>query len=111
MLEISAAQIDQSLAPRKAREGHRGRCGTKTGGLFKTQMPIRAGNWDITGSGVLEADTVAHCGASPEGDVIWSVTYTDIYDGWTANHLPPDGCFRISTRQRALVSSNRIVHS
>lgn len=28
---------------------------------------------------------MAHCGTSLEGDFIWSVTYTDIYSGWTAN--------------------------
>ena len=33
--------------------------------------------------GWLEADTVAHCGSSPAGDFIWSVTYTDIFSQWT----------------------------
>lgn len=85
VLAISAAQIDRLLAPRKARAGHRGRSGTKPGGLLKTQIPIRTDNWDITKPGFLEADTVAHCGGSLEGDFIWSVTYCDIYSGWTAN--------------------------
>ena len=64
VLAISAAQIDRMLAPRKTRVGHRGRCGTKPGGLLKTQIPIRTDNWDITRPGFLEADTVAHCGGS-----------------------------------------------
>jgi hypothetical protein len=85
LLSISAAQIDRLLAPRKARIGHRGRSGTKPGGLLKTQIPIRTDNWDITRPGFLEADTVAHCGNSLEGDFIWSVTYCDIYSGWTCN--------------------------
>lgn len=85
VLEVSAAQIDRLLAPRKAQAGHHGRCGTKPGGLLKTQIPIRTDNWDITRPGFLEADTVAHCGGSLEGDFIWSVTYTDIYSGWTVN--------------------------
>lgn len=63
----------------------RGRCGTKPGGLLKTQIPIRTDNWDISGPGYLEADTVAHCGASLEGDFLWSVTNTDIWSGWTVN--------------------------
>jgi hypothetical protein len=75
VLGISAAQIDRLLAPRKTRAGHRGRCGTKPGGLLKTQIPIRTDNWDITRPGFLEADTVAHCGGSLEGDFIWSMTY------------------------------------
>jgi hypothetical protein len=53
--------------------------------LLKTQIPIRTDNWDITRSGFLEADTVAHCGGSLEGDFIWSVTYCDILSGWTCN--------------------------
>jgi hypothetical protein len=80
-----AAQIDRLLAARKTRVGHRGRCGTKPGGLLKTQIPIRTDNWDITRPGYLEADTVAHCGGSLEGDFVWSVTYCNIYSGWTAN--------------------------
>ncbi len=73
LLAVSAAQIDRLLAPRRVRAGHRGRCGTKPGGLLKTQIPIRTDNWDITRPGFLE------------GDFIWSVTYTDIHSGWTAN--------------------------
>lgn len=85
VLKISAAQIDRLLCPRKASCGGRGRSGTKPGGLLKTHIPIRTDNWDIKGPGYLEADTVAHCGGSLEGDFIWSVTYTDIWSGWTAN--------------------------
>ncbi len=85
VLSISAAQIDRLLAARKTRVGHRGRCGTKPGGLLKTQIPIRTDNWDIARPGYLEADTVAHCGGSLEGDFVWRVTYCDIYSGWTAN--------------------------
>lgn len=85
VMAISAAQIDRLLAPLKAGLKARGRCGTKPGGLLKNQIPIRTDNWDISRPGYLEADTVAHCGDSLEGDFIWSVTYTDIYSGWTAN--------------------------
>jgi hypothetical protein len=84
VLTISAAQMDRLLAARKVREG-KGRCGTKPGGLLKTQIPIRTDNWDVDRPGYLEADTVAHCGSSLEGDFVWSVTYTDIASGWTAN--------------------------
>lgn len=84
VLTISAAQIDRLLASRKVRSG-KGRCGTKPGGILKTQIPIRSGNWDITRPGFLEADTVAHCKSSLQGDFIWSVTYTDIFSGWTSN--------------------------
>ncbi len=85
VLSISAAQIDRRLAARKVRGSHRGRCGTKPGGILKTQIPIRTDNWDVTRPGFLEADTVAHCGGRLEGDFIWSVTYCDLYSGWTCN--------------------------
>ncbi len=81
---ISAAQVDRLLAPHKARLQHRGRCGTKPGSLLKHHIPIRTDNWDVNRPGYLEADTVAHCGESLEGDFIWSVTHTDIYSGWTS---------------------------
>jgi hypothetical protein len=81
---ISAAQTDRLLAPCKARYKHRGRSGTKPGSLLKHRIPIRIDNWYITKPGWLEADTVAHCGGSLEGDFIWRVTYTDIFSGWTS---------------------------
>lgn len=83
VLSISAPQIDRLLAPRKVQSGRRGRCGTKPGSLLKSQIPIRTTHWDVEQPGYLEADTVAHCGDSLEGDFIWSVTYTDICTGWT----------------------------
>ena len=84
LLGISAAQADRLLTARKARCRPHGRCGTKPGSLLKTHIPIRTDNWDITRPGWIEADSVAHCGESLEGEFIWSVTYTDIFSGWTA---------------------------
>lgn len=81
--QISAASLDRLLAPARAEYPGRGRCGTKPGSWLKTEIPIRTGTWDLTRPGYLEADTVAHCGASLAGDFIWSVTYTDIFSGWT----------------------------
>jgi hypothetical protein len=81
--QISAATLDRLLAPSRVEFPQRGRCGTKPGSLLKTQIPIRTGTWDLTKPGYLEADSVAHCGASLAGDFIWSLTYTDIFSGWT----------------------------
>ncbi len=80
---ISPASLDRLLAPARAEYPGRGRCGTKPGSLLKTEIPIRTGSWDLTQPGYLEADTVAHCGTSLAGDFIWSVTYSDIFSGWT----------------------------
>jgi hypothetical protein len=80
---VSAATLDRLLAPARAQHPLRGRCGTKPGSLLKTEIPIRTGTWDVTRPGYLEADSVAHCGASLAGDFLWSLTYTDIATQWT----------------------------
>ena len=42
---------------------------------------------------------MAHCGGSLDGDFIWSVTYTDIYSGWTTNRTVWNkGCTGLSRR-------------
>src|SRR5436190_6343368 len=81
--QISAATLDRLLAPARARHAGRGRCGTKPGSLLRSEIPIRTGTWDLSRPGYLEADSVAHCGASLAGNFIWSLTYTDILSGWT----------------------------
>lgn len=78
----SAATLDRMLAPARA-QFRRGRGGTKPGSLLRSEIPIRTGTWDLSRVGYLEADSVAHCGASLAGSFIWSLTYTDILSGWT----------------------------
>lgn len=85
LLVISAATIDRILKPSKVKYKRKGLCGTKPGSLLKNQIPIRTDNWDITKPGFCEADTVAHCGNSLAGDFVWSLTFTDIFSGWTEN--------------------------
>jgi hypothetical protein len=80
---ISPATLDRLLAAARTAHPLRGRCGTKPGGLLKTQIPIRTGTWDVTRPGYLEADSVAHCGASLAGDFLWSLTDTDLATQWT----------------------------
>ncbi len=80
---ISAATLDRLLAPARARGAGRGRCGTKPGSLLRSEIPIRTGTWDLSQAGYLEADSVAHCGGSMAGNFIWSLTFTDIWSGWT----------------------------
>jgi hypothetical protein len=83
LLAISSATIDRLLLPIRLRSHHKGLGGTKPGSLLRNQIPIRTHNWDISGPGFMEADTVAHCGNSLSGDFIWSLTLTDIHSGWT----------------------------
>src|SRR5271167_41123 len=85
LLRISPATIDRLLKKTRARYPGKGLCGTRPGGLLKQQIPIRTDNRDIDRPGFLEADTVAHCGASMAGSFIWSITFTDIFSQWTEN--------------------------
>jgi hypothetical protein len=80
--QISAATLDRLLAPYRLKIAKR-RGGTKPGRLLRTQIPVRCESWDIDRPGYLEADTVDHGGESTEGDFMRSITYTDIYSGWT----------------------------
>ena len=83
ILAASAATIDRLLAPCRAAVGGRGRCGTRPGTLLRRQIPIRTEHWDVAGPGYIEADTVAHCGASIAGEFCWSLTATDVHTQWT----------------------------
>lgn len=84
LLAISPATIDRLLKPLRTLH-KKGRCSTKPGTLLKNQIPIKTQNWDITKPGFFEADTVAHCGNSMAGDFVFSLTFTDIFSGWTEN--------------------------
>ena len=53
--------------------------------MLKNQIPVKTHNWDVTQPGYFEADTVAHCGNSLAGDFVYSLTFSDIYSGWTEN--------------------------
>lgn len=83
LLSISPASIDRIL--RKFKGNSKKLCGTKPGSILKNQIPIRLHHWDENEPGFLEADTVAHCGNSMEGNFVWSITLTDIHTTWTEN--------------------------
>ena len=85
LARISPRSIDRLLKPVRQRYGSRGLCGTKPGTLLKNLIPIKTSHWDITKPGFVEADTVAHCGGSLEGDFVWSLTFSDVFSGWTEN--------------------------
>ena len=81
--KISAATIDRLLSPVRARSRPKGRGGTKPGRWLKNQIPLQTDQWDEHRPGFMEADTVAHCGNSLEGDFIWSLCFSDLATGWT----------------------------
>lgn len=83
VLQISPAQIDRILAPRKVGQLRRAPRTPKANAAIKALVPIRAEAWDAREPGWLEADTVAHCGGDMGESFIWSLCATDIYSGWT----------------------------
>ena len=83
LLAISPAQIDRLLKPFRVSEPKWSRRGPKPGTLIRSEVPIRTGPWEVSAPGHMEADTVAHCGGSMDGNFFWSLVLTDIHTQWT----------------------------
>jgi len=83
---IRPRTLDRMLLVTRRRHGHRGLSGTRHGDeLLKGTIPIKISHHDVNQPGFIQADTVAHCGDSMEGNFVWSLTFTDIFTGWTLN--------------------------
>lgn len=83
---IRPRTLDRMLLVTRRRHGHRGLSGTRHGDdLLKGIIPIKISHHDVNKPGFIQADTVAHCGNSMEGNFVWSLTFTDIFTGWTLN--------------------------
>ena len=83
---ISAATVDRLLAPTRAADRQRlhGLAGTTPASEWlRSLVPVRTHHHEVDRPGSLEADTVAHCGASIAGEFFWTLTCTDIHSGWT----------------------------
>ena len=83
LYRISSPTIDRILKPLRAKYRSRGRCTTKPGTLLRKQIPIKTDQWNEFKPGFVEADTVAYCGDSIEGDYANTVDLVDIATGWT----------------------------
>lgn len=84
---MSAATVDRYLKP--ARDGMRikGISTTKPSPLLRNSITIRSCADEAPEvPGVIEADTVAHCGPTLIGEFARTLTMTDIVTGWTENH-------------------------
>ena len=84
-LKISPAQIDRLLRPVRVQHPKQGLSATRPGTLLRHAVPTRSGPPDTSRPGSVEADTVAHCDDSPEGDYVHSLTFTELFSGWTEN--------------------------
>src|SRR6056297_1916965 len=81
LISISPATIDRILKP--IRNNGLNMSTTKPGKLLKHQIPIRTfTDWEEDEPGFFEADLVAHCGWSMEGEFLYTLVLTDIATGW-----------------------------
>jgi hypothetical protein len=85
LLKISPAQIDRLLRSARVQHPRKGLSSTRPGTLLRHAVPTRKGPPDTSRPGSVEADTVAHCDDSTEGDYVNSLTFTELYSGWTEN--------------------------
>src|SRR2546421_1672119 len=85
LLKISPAQIDRLLRPARVQHPKQGLSATRPGTLLRHAVPTRSGPPETTRPGSVEADTVAHCDDSTEGDYVNSLTFTELFSGWTEN--------------------------
>lgn len=83
LLKISSATIDRMLSAAKKKYQFKGRSTTKPGTLLRSTIPIRTfSDWDDKRPGFMEADLVAFCGESVEGEYINGLNMTDVLTGW-----------------------------
>ena len=83
---MSAATIDRYLAPARRSMQRRGIATTTPSPLLRNSIGLsKAGDAPPTTPGVIEADTVAHCGPTFQGEFCRTLTLTDLVTGWTEN--------------------------
>lgn len=84
ILKMSHSTIDRILKPQRTQYGRRLRTGTKRNeNWVENVIPVKALNFESDRPGMLQADTIAHCGGSMSGIFTWSLAMTDICSGWT----------------------------
>src|SRR5690606_15381666 len=72
LLGISAAQLDRVLAPHRS-GGRRRRIASSALAAMQREIAVRCEPWTETGPGALEIDTVALCGGSMSGAIVWAL--------------------------------------
>ncbi len=83
---MSAATVDRYLKPARDRMRIKGISTTKPSPLLRNAITIRTCADEAPDApGVIEADTVAHCGPTLIGEFVRTLTMTDVVIGWTEN--------------------------
>ena len=81
---MSAATVDRYLAPVRAGFELKGKSATKPGPLLRNSIAIRKAGDELEDvPGMLECDTVDHCGPTLQGEFVRTLTMTDMSTGWT----------------------------
>ena len=81
---VSSATIGRMLKSEIPKHTVRGFSTTRPAKNLNALIPIRVYfDWDERKPGFFEADTVANCGMSTEGQFLTTLTLTDVYSGWT----------------------------
>ena len=81
---MSESTVKRNIAKfTKARTKRTGFSTTKPSHI-KNIIPIFTGPWEIKGPGYGQVDTVVHSGESLQGDMIYTVNYTDIKTFWVS---------------------------
>jgi len=84
LCQMSPSTIDRLLKPWRRLGGRRPFSTTKPASLLKSSIPIRTfADWEENKPGFLEADLVPHCGNSPEGFYLNTLSTVDIATGWS----------------------------
>lgn len=83
---MSGATVDRYLKPARDRMRIKGISTTKPSPLLRNSIAIRTcADEAPEAPGVIEADTVAHCGPTLIGEFARTLTMTDLVTGWTEN--------------------------
>lgn len=85
LLGLKTRTMYRVLEGVRKKHGCRGLSGTKSGTYLKSNIPLKIMHDEVKEPGYMQADTVAHCGGNMEGSFIWSLTFTDVFSGWTEN--------------------------
>jgi len=81
---MSPATVDRYLAPARAAMQVKGMSTTRPSPLLRNSIAVRKAGDELDGSpGMVEADTVAHCGPTLCGEFARTLTMTDMATGWT----------------------------
>jgi hypothetical protein len=82
---ISPAPLDRLLRPARVGSAKKGLSATRPGTLLRHQVPTRGGPADTSQPGTVAVDTVAHCDDTTAGNYVNSLTFTELFSGWTEN--------------------------